>query len=182
MHCDINKAVKVIKEGKILIYPTESIFGLGCDPFNEQACQKINSLKQRSNKAGLICLINNIKHLNTLAAPLRTTDYEQIRKSKTKHISWILPAKSGLPKWLIGPNNTICVRLSNDSSINELCSALDQAIISTSANEQGMPAANTIEQAKKIFKNQVDYYLDLPLGDKQKASKILTITGKIIRN
>ena len=181
MQCDINKAVNTIKEGKILVYPTESIFGLGCDPFNESACQKINDLKQRSNKAGLICLINNIKYLNTLAAPLRTIDYEQIKQSKTKHISWILPAKSNLPKWLVGPNNTICIRFSNDSSINALCNALGQAVTSTSANKQGMPAATTIEQAKIIFKDQVDYYLDLPLGNRQTASKILTISGKTIR-
>ena len=182
MNDSINLAVQTIKAGKILFYPTESIFGLGCDPFNEAACKKINLLKKRTNKAGLICLISDIKHLNTLAAPLRKVDYEKIQHSALEHISWILPAKSDLPPWLLGPNNSVCVRLSSDPSIKLLCDTLDQAIISTSANEQDMPTARSIDEAKAIFSEKIDYYLDLPLGNRTTASKIYTLTGTVIRS
>ena len=177
----ISQAVEVVKTGGIIFYPTESIYGLGCDPFNELACSQLLKIKNRHNKSGLICLISNLKHLNDLVAPIRTYDYLQIKNSCEDHISWVLPAKKDLPIWLRSTENTICVRYSRNPAIINLCDALDAPIISTSANLQGEAPVASITEAKKIFKNQIDYYLDTPLGDKDKASRIKTIVGDLIR-
>ena len=177
----LNEAIDALKAGQVIVYPTEAIFGLGCDPFNAKACQRIAEIKNRQNKAGFICVIGCIEQLATLIEPLTTADMNKLTKSWRGHVSWILPAKKTLPPWLIGPNNTICVRYSNHPTIQNLCNSFDGAIISTSANLQGQKPASSIHDAQLYFGNTVDYYLDQPLGCEKSASKIYNLNYKKIR-
>ena len=177
----INKAVECVRQGGVIVYPTESVYGLGCDPFNRLACEKIMALKQRENKAGFICLLSSLQHLNSLISPIRVIEYNKIKSSELDHVSWILPAKADLPDWLKTSDNTICVRYSQHQVVKQLCDLLGQSIISTSANLQGQKSVETIEQAKKVFGQKVDYYLDMPVGSNSSVSTIRELCGRIIR-
>lgn len=177
----ICEAVAIFNQGGIIFYPTESIYGLGCDPFNEYACNRVLQIKNRHNKSGLICLISDLKHLKNLVSPLRTYEYLQIKNSVNDHVSWVLPAHKNLPKWLQSKDSTVCIRYSRNPAIVKFCDAIDSPIISTSANLQGQKPVLNVDEAKIIFNKQIDYYLDTPLGDKQQASKIRTLGGEFLR-
>lgn len=176
----VNQAAQVVSNGGVIVYPTEAVYGLGCDPFCEQACQRIAQIKQRSNKAGFIIIIGNLMQLNLLVAPLRQLDYQQVKSSWPGHVSWILPAKNGLPKWLLASDNTVCIRYTAHPVARQLCN-LAGPLISTSANKSGSDGADDFNKVKEFFVDKVEFYLDLPLGKELQASTIKTLSGQVVR-
>lgn len=168
----IEQAVQVIHEGGLLVYPTEAVYGLGCDFRNQQAVEKLLTLKQRPVSKGLILLASHIGHILPLIKPARRTHLARALKTWPGHHTWVFPKTAEVPDWISGHHDSIAVRVSSHPVIKQLCSALHQPVVSTSANVSGRKTARTCQDTQQLWGHQVSYYLDLPLGEEQNPSPI----------
>ena len=168
----IDAAVQVVKQGGLLVYPTEAVYGLGGDYRQAQVVDKILRLKQRPVEQGLILVAGHIQQILPLIQPNSGQDLAAALATWPGHVTWVFPASPLVPDGVKGPNNTVAVRLSAQSDVIQLCQQLNQAIISTSANLRGQPSPTDIYSLEKMWSDEVDYFLNLPLGGSDKPSEI----------
>ena len=153
----IRHAVHIIKHGGIIAYPTDTIYGLGCDPYNPDAVEKINIIKQRPLNKQFILLAGHINQIRPLI--LINKEQEKLITQNPEPTSWVINASQYAPEWLTGKYGTLTIRISKNHDVQRLCHALGHAIISTSANISGKtPAKNSLE-LHKYFHNKVDKIL-----------------------
>ena len=162
-----------------IAYPTEAVFGLGCDPDNEQAVLKILELKNRAINKGLILVAADFSQVQQYLQPLTT---EQKKLTEPSTTTYIYPALDTAPKWLTGDFNSLAVRISQHPLTRELCIALDSAIVSTSANLSTQQPARTCSEVDSIFNGKIEAILDGETGDLLNPTVIRdSISGEIIR-
>ncbi|WMY94965.1 MAG: Sua5/YciO/YrdC/YwlC family protein [Arsenophonus sp.] len=173
----LHNIVKVLKKGEIIAYPTEAVFGLGCDPDNEQAIHKLFLLKRRSWKKGLILIASSYEQLIPYVDYQRLTIEQKNRifSVKNKPITWVLPAKKNISKYLIGTFDSIAVRIIHLQLIKDLCFLYGKPLISTSANLHGEPPCRTTEEVISRFNNKKVFILDGLVGGYQNPSEIRDI-------
>ncbi|MEL0605834.1 L-threonylcarbamoyladenylate synthase [Pseudoalteromonas undina] len=177
-------AISCLEQGDVILYPTEAVYGLGCDPDNQQAVDKLLEIKQRPVEKGLILIADNygqlLKYVDDVKLPMDKR--ADIFSSWPGAITWVMPAAKNTPKWLTGQFDTIAVRVTNHPSVKRLCQKLGKPLVSTSANLTGQPTVTSIEQAKQQFAEQVGFYVDEPLGGNTQPSTIKdAMTGKVFR-
>lgn len=178
----LNQVINVVGSGGIVTYPTESVFGLGCDPFNEKAVLNLLSLKERSVEQGLILIASHVQQILPLIQPLQSDDLARALKTWPGHFTWLFPKSKQVPSWLSGKHRSIAVRVSNHPIVKQLCDQLQQPLVSTSANVSKHENLNSINLIKSTFGDKIDYYIDAPTGNEAKASAIRDAhTLKIIR-
>ena len=177
----IRHAAHIIRLGGVIAYPTDTIYGLGCDPYNQQAVELINAIKQRPLDKQFILLASDLDQLRPLLQ--LDDDQEKTIKQNTEPTSWIVNANQKTPAWLVDKNNTITIRISKHANIERLCNALGHAIISTSANMSGKkPARNTLD-LHRYFHNCVDKILASGQNQMARPSKIIRLcVNKVIRH
>ncbi len=149
----LRQAAHFLRCGEIIAYPTEAVYGLGCDPLNESAVQQLLELKQRPVAKGMILIAANF---------LQIDDYVEIDEVIKKRImptwpgphTWVLPAQPWVPEYLTGEHQTIAVRITNHPIAARICEYFGQAIISTSANPSGLKPPKTLLQLRKYFSPQ----------------------------
>lgn len=183
---NIQKAVTALKEGQTIAYPTEAVWGLGCDPMNQNAFNHILKLKQRPLEKGVILLAGNINQVEHLLKNLSLEIQAQIKESwlkpQQRATTWLLPIHPSIPTWITGKYDTVAVRVTQHILCKEICSLFGNFIVSTSANPSGLEPALNNTQAKKFFKNNV-VYINGELGEYQEPSRIIDArTGIIIRS
>jgi L-threonylcarbamoyladenylate synthase len=154
----IRQAVKALELGGVIAYPTESVFGLGCDPWDENAVMKLLTIKQRAWEKGLILIAADFNQLQDFIMPVSTEILEQLELTWPGPVTWLLPAQPDIPAYLTGEHQTIAVRVTAHKQTADLCRALDSAIISTSANLAGLPPAKTTQDVRWSFPD-LDYVL-----------------------
>ena len=173
-----------LDQGGVIAYPTESVWGLGCDPDNQQAVQKILSLKQRDINKGLILIAANYSQL------LPYISDKQIPQDKRFSVlsKWpgpvtlLLPANPKTPEYLTGQFDTLAVRVTDHQGVCDLCNTFGKPLVSTSANPSGEDAAATIEQVQAYFNGQVDMIVDGKTSGRDKPSQIINpLSGEIFR-
>ncbi|KXI30007.1 Sua5/YciO/YrdC/YwlC family protein [Paraglaciecola hydrolytica] len=170
-------------QGCIFAYPTEAVYGLGCDPDNESAVTELLRLKQRSVTKGLILVARSysqfLAYVDDAAIPMdRRTE---IFSSWPGPNTWLLPASKKAPLWITGGSDFIAVRVSQHPLIQELCELFQKPLVSTSANISTYPAAQTPEQVITQFADKV-VLIAGELGGALKPSMIRHgYTGKVIR-
>lgn len=169
---ELSKAVDVIQSGGIIAYPTEAVYGLGCNPFDEQAVLKLLSLKKRSVQQGLILIASNVRQILPLIKPQDPNDLARALKTWPGHQTWIFPKSKLVPSWVSGDYDSIAIRISNHPIVKQLCDKLDQPIISTSANLSKQANLNSIKHIKSTFDDKIQLYIDAPVGNETKASTI----------
>ena len=176
----LRHAATVISNGGIVAYPTEAVFGLGCDPADEAAVQRIIDLKQRGASAGLILIADQLSELDPWIMP---TDAEQQRLLGNHDvITWIVTAKPGTPDWITGGRKTIAVRLTRHPVAAALCRSAGLAIVSTSANRHGHPPARSALAVRSMFGTGIDYVLPGQTGARRNPSEIRDArTGAVLR-
>ena len=163
----------------IFAYPTEAVYGLGCDPDSEEAVQKILLLKKRPIKKGLILIASNFSQVEKYLKPLNKSQQAFTVPSET---TYIFPALESTPKWLTGDFNSLAIRISKHPIVRELCETLDSAVVSTSANLSGQTPAKTAIEVSDQFGDQIDAILDGNTGDLLTPTVIRdSISGEIIR-
>ncbi len=176
------QAIAVINDGGIVAYPTESVYGLGCDPFNQQAVEQLLLLKQRPVEKGMIMIASHVQHVLPLIKPQRPDDLARALKTWPGHNTWIFPKTSGVPFWVSGKHESIAVRVSKHPVVIQLCEQLNGPLISTSANLSNQGNLNSIKDIESTFGDKIDCYIDAPTGDEKKPSTIRDAhSGAILR-
>lgn len=182
----IDEAVKILRQGGVIAYPTEAVYGLGCDPENITALKKILALKQREKEKGLILVAASYEQLKSYLQPLEKNVEEKILSSwlnpATGPVTWLIPAKENVSDYLKGQFNTLAVRVSHHPVVKKLCTAFAGAIVSTSANIAQQEAARTAEEVKAIFSDKLGMIIEGETDINLKPSEIRdALTDKIIR-
>lgn len=179
----VNDAVAALKNGGVIAYPTEAVYGLGCDPQNTSAIKRILAIKQRASKKGLILIASRLQQLTPYLQELDQETLDRITPSWPGPVTWLLPAKTHVSELLTGDHNTLAVRITAHPLAKKLCEQWDSALVSTSANISSEPAATTGVQVQSAFPDQLDYILDGAVGEQTKPTQIRDgHTGEIIRN
>lgn len=174
------EARQFLRQGKIIAYPTEAVYGLGCDPFNQQAVEKILTLKQRAFSKGLILLIAEWSQLTPLIRQVHDQLLDKVRDTWPGPVTWVFPKAVAIPKWLSGDHDGIAIRMSAHPVARML--AADGPVISTSANLSGYEPAIDIAGLYAQFPVGVDALLAGALGGSKQPSTILDVlTGERLR-
>jgi L-threonylcarbamoyladenylate synthase len=182
MRFKLKKAVSVLHQGGVLAYPTEAVYGLGCDPLNKEALVKILKLKQRQINKGFILVASHFSQLSPYLGSLDKIEMSPILASWPGHLTWILPANPKLSKYLTGRRKTIAVRVSDHPAIISLCNLYNGAIVSTSANLTNQPPIKNKYILLKQFNNKVDGIYFEKIGNNSQPSQIKDgLTGRIFR-
>ena len=171
-----------LKRGGLIAYPTEYCYGLGCDPRNRRATLRLLQLKSRPQNKGLILIAGKFAQLAPYLQPLTAKQQDILRRDGAQAITYLMPAKPSVPRWLRGTHDTLAVRITAHQWAAALCNALGMALVSTSANCSGHQPARTHVQCRRMFGNQV-LVLAGRVGKRKKPSTIRAwVSGKIIRN
>ena len=177
----INHAVRVIRQGGVIAYPTEAVYGLGCSPYYFPAVARILKLKRRNISKGLILVGSDISQFDRLADFSKVVDMSPILDSWPGPVTWIIPARRGVPRWLTGDKTGIAIRVSAHPVVGRLCDRAG-ALVSTSANPARLPPARTAQRVRSYFKNELDFILHAPVGLAREPSQIRdALTGKVLR-
>ncbi|MCC5825990.1 Sua5/YciO/YrdC/YwlC family protein [Alkalimonas sp.] len=178
-------AVELVQAGEVIAYPTEAVFGLGCDPHNEAAVMRLLAMKQRPVEKGLILIAADYSQLlpfvNDSAIPLERR--AKIFSSWPGHISWVLPASPAAPRWITGLHQSIAVRVSTHPVVRALCQALPGPLVSTSANKAGEPAITVASEVLQQLGGDIAALVAGELGGAVQPSQIRdAISGQILRS
>ncbi len=177
----INRAIRVIQQGGVLAYPTEAVFGLGCSPCFSTAVYRILRLKRRSVDKGVILVGADIGQFTELVDIERIENWHTVLASWPGPVTWILPAKPGVPGWLTGSSRSLAVRISAHPLVRQLCQKTG-ILVSTSANPAGCQPARSPHRVRSYFTNQLDYILPGTLGRLPGPTEIRdALTGQILR-
>lgn len=178
----IRQAARVLKQGGVIAYPTEAVWGLGCDPHNFQAVMRLLQLKQRPWQKGLILIAADFSQLTDFVDPLDKNFQHQLVAKKNKPITWLLPARLNTPSYLKGIHSTLAVRITFHAQAIELCQEFGGAIISTSANPADFSPARNVLTVRKYFRNNLDFILSGETGGFSSPSEIRNpFSNQIIR-
>ena len=182
---ELQLVLQALQQGSVIAYPTEAVYGLGCDPDNEAAVMALLAIKQRPVEKGLILVAANysqlLPYVDDKAIPLEKR--YQIFSSWPGHISWVLPASKTAPKWITGQFNTIAVRVSAHPVVQQLCSAYGKPLVSTSANLSGQPAITDKAELQQSLGDKLSAIMPGPLGGATQPSQIRdAISGDIVRS
>lgn len=179
----IREAARVLHAGGLIAYPTEAVYGLGCDPFDPEAVNKLLNLKRRPWQKGLILVAASIEQLCPFILPLTTPHQATLDASWPGPNSWLIPASDNCPEWIRGTHSTVAVRVSAHPVVVGLCNKFGGAIVSTSANHAGKRPAKTPFKVLRDLGDEVDYCLPGELGGAERPTLIRDLlSGEIIRN
>lgn len=170
-HFAIQFAAHQIRQGGIIIYPTDTVYGLGCDPMNPDAITRLNQLKQREPGKGLILLGHTLALFKDYINELTASDQKKLTQTD-RPTSWIVSAKPSLPHWLTNPQRTVAIRITQHPVVTELCQRLNHPLVSTSANFSGKQTIRNALQAHKYFHDKVDAIL---IDDRHLSGQASTI-------
>lgn len=160
MEEEINKAIKALKEGKTILYPTDTIWGIGCDATNSKAVKKVYSIKKRTEHKSLIVLLCSTKALAKYVKNVPTIAYDLTESIKTP-LTIIYSNAKGLAKNVIGKDKSIAIRITRDEFCKHIISGLGKPLVSTSANISGDQTPLLFSQINDDIKNNVDHIVNL---------------------
>ncbi len=153
---DVRAAVDVLRRGGVILYPTDTVWGLGCDATNATAVKRVFQIKQRSDSKALIALVNSLAMLERTVDNVPEVAYQLIEASDRPttivydHGSWVAPE-------MISADGSLAVRVSSERISSAIIRGLGRPLVSTSANISGSPAATFFDQISEEIKNTVDY-------------------------
>jgi len=166
---DILDAIKAMQQGLLIAYPTESVYGLGCDPKQPAALEKLIQLKQRNPGKGLILIASRFEQLIPYLAEIDDRSAARAKNTWPGAVTWVWPVnkESFISPLLTGKHQSIAVRVTNHPIAAALCEAFQGAIVSTSANLEGKVPAKNAQQVKDYFPEpeQIAKIIDGELGE-----------------
>ena len=164
--------VKALKQGQVIAYPTEAVFGLGCDPWNADAVITLLDLKRRSIEKGFILVASSFDQVEPLLEPLSEKAQASIFPTWPGPVTWLCPARSDVPRCLTGNHQTLAVRVSAHPVVQALCEAYEGPIISTSANVSDHPPPRSVNDVAIQFHEQVSVIVEGECGDSDSPTGI----------
>ncbi len=153
---DIKNAVRVLREGGVILYPTDTVWGIGCDATNAEAVAKVYKIKQREDSKALICLVDSDARLQRYVRNVPNVAWELI-EAAVKPMTVILDGAVNLAPNLIAEDGSVALRITNEPFSKELCYRFQKALVSTSANISGQPAASNYSDISPELLEAVDY-------------------------
>ncbi len=169
MNNDINKALEVLKSGGVILYPTDTIWGIGCDATNAEAVKRIYEIKQREDCKSMLVLIENPNRLNSYVDEVPEIAWDLI-EANDKPMTLIYPGAKNLAPNLINSDGTIGIRITNEEFTQNLIQRFKKPIVSTSANISGEPSPANFAEINEKLKELVDYVVEYRQDDIEKAS------------
>jgi len=164
MEQEILKCKNLLLQGKILLYPTDTVWGIGCDATNEDAIKKIYTIKQRQESKSMIILLDSSDRLPLYVAKVPLIAWDLITHTY-RPTTYIYPTAQNLPKQLIHPDGTIAVRITSNLFCKRLIKAIERPIISTSANSSGEITPVVFSEISQEIIEQVDYVVPQEYAD-----------------
>ena len=181
---NLNQVVAALQQQDVIAYPTEAVFGVGCDPDSETAVNKLLALKQRPIEKGLILIAANYEQLAPYIddSALNEEQKARIFSSWPGPVTWVMPTKPGVPSFLTGQFDTIAVRVTDHPLVQQLCLAFGKPLTSTSANLTGQEPGRTVAEVEAQLGSQLSAILHGETGGRDNPSEIRdAITGNIFR-
>ena len=170
-----------LKRGGVIAYPTESCFGLGCDPRNPRALKRLIRIKGRSAAKGLLLIADQFKRLRAFIQPLSAANLSRMKRTWPGSVTWVVPASAACPALLTGGRATIAVRVTAHREAARLCRSLGMALVSTSANKSGKKPAKTAAECRRIFGTRVRVIAGR-IGTRKRPSTLIDLaTGTVLR-
>lgn len=177
---NLDDARHYLRQGLVIAYPTEAVYGLGCDPFNESAVLRILALKRRSMNQGLIVLISDWPQLFPLIGNVADESMERVRASWPGATTWVFPKSTSIPSWLSGHHASVAIRMTSHPIAAQLCR--DEPLVSTSANIHGQEPARNLIELQLQFPDGIDGIVSGDLGQASQPSAIYDVlTGVRLR-
>ena len=182
MSWKVREAVRQLQLGGIIAYPTETVYGLGCDPFNAAAVLHLLALKHRGIQQGLVLIASDFAQLKPLLLPLAAATKSRVTKTSPGATTWLLPCLPEVPVWLRGDHSSLAVRVTSHPLAAAICEQWGGPLVSTSANLHGKHPASSPLAVRKAFNGQIDFILHGERGSGRPSEIRDGITGKILRN
>lgn len=185
MQNEINNALTVLKQGKTILYPTDTVWGIGCDATNFDAIERVFKLKKRNENKALICLVSDFKMLEQYVENIPEVAYD-ILKYSNKPTTIIYDQPIRVAENLVAPDNTLAIRVIRHGFANKLIRKFKKPLVSTSANISGQPTPKSFKEISPDILKDVDYVVNLQnLKSTNKPSSIIKISNdgmvKVIR-
>lgn len=170
-----------LRRGGLIAYPTESCYGLGCNPDNRAAVLSLLKLKQRPQRKGLILIAADYRQVARYLQPLAPAEQRKLQDDGAHAITYLMPVKPSCPRWLRGAHDTLAVRLTAFPFARALCRSVNSALVSTSANLSGCRPVKTYADCLRQFGSRV-WVLPGKIGRRKRPSTIRAwVGGHIIR-
>lgn len=178
----IAAACRALARGGIIAYPTEAVFGLGCDPADAAAVNRLLALKERPQEKGLILIAADLSALTPWIAPLTPEIRARTESTWPGPVTWLLPATGDCPETIRGTHDSIAVRVTAHPVAAMLCRSWGGVLVSTSANRGGGEPARDAATVRRLFGDALDAVIDAPVGDLERPTPIRDArTGKTLR-
>lgn len=181
---DIPAAAALLARGGVVAYPTEGVWGLGCDPFDRVAVTRLLDIKQRPIDKGVILIAGALAHLDAIVDWTRLPDAarQRVTGSWPGPNTWVVPARADVPAWITGSHASVAVRVSAHADVVALCAAFGGALVSTSANLTGEPAVADRDALDPRLLTRIDGVLCGATGGRTGPSTIRdAMTGDVLR-
>ncbi len=164
MHDDIKKALEVLKNGGIILYPTDTIWGIGCDATNEKAVDRIYKIKKREDSKSMLVLMENPALLERYVTEVPEIAWDLVEVATTP-LTVIYPKAKNLAKNLIAEDGSIGIRFTKEAFTTQLLQRFRRPLVSTSANISGEKSPAFFDEISDEIKNQVDYIVEYRQND-----------------
>lgn len=178
----IDDAARALRQGEVIAYPTEAVYGLGCDPLNHEAVAKLLDMKGRPESAGLILIADDFSRFEDF---LGEVDDDQRRRAENTWpgpVTWLFPKSPLVPGWISGEHDSVALRVTDHPQTRRLCAAYGGAIVSTSANRSGIEPARSRAEVEAAFGPLISGVLGGELGGLERPSEIRDVrTGDVLR-
>ena len=182
MQAALTTAVAALRRGGVVAYPTEAVWGLGCDPLNEIAVRRVFALKQRPQGVGLLLIGADFAQIRPFLGDCPEHAVARAKASWPGPNTWVFPRNKDVPAWIVGGHAGIAVRITAHPIARALCLAYGAAIVSTSANPHGQAPARSKQTVETMFGDQLDEIVEGALGGLERPTVLRdAITGDVLR-
>ena len=164
MNEDLKKACDVLRKGGLILYPTDTIWGIGCDATNEEAVQRVYTLKQRADNKAMLLLLGNEARLESYVQEVPEIAWSLIEVAD-RPLTLIYPGARNLAPNLIAEDGSVGIRITREEFSRRLCEQFRRPVVSTSANISGQPAPHTFQEIAEEIKQGVDYIVQYRQDD-----------------
>jgi L-threonylcarbamoyladenylate synthase len=178
---NLASAAEALKRGHVIVFPTETLYGLGADALNEAAVEKVFQLKGRASGNPISVLVANQEMLDTLIAKVPSTAQRLIDQYWPGPLTLVLPGRKNISKYLCNSSGGVGVRISSQPIAASLVNGLGRPLTATSANPSGKEPARTLQEAKNYFGNQVDVFIEGGTLASQSGSTVVEVMEDSIR-
>ncbi len=182
MLLDTEQAADCLRQGKVIAYPTEAVFGLGCDPRNADAVNTLLTLKNRSVDDGLILIGSQFEQFSSWISAVTADQLSIAQETWPGPVTWLFPRSENVPDAVAGKHDSLAIRVTAHGPCIKLCKAFGGPVVSTSANPHSAPPARSAGEVEDYFGSFLGGILSGPLGGRTNASEIRDLrTGKVLR-